>query len=700
MLFDMSQYTKILTEGTPLTIVTTSAVKQVTPAADVKEDKPKRTRRKTKAITTEPTVKEVKATEITVEKVSELIEPEPANPLDVRVEKQKNRQVSYDVGTKVGGSAKDYHAKLKELEKAFLENPTAQQLDKLAEHDESTANELANRKVVFSWFSMQAAYDRGVEVSAAYGMSLLIRRLPINVKKLNPALMNRERYMKVMEFISAELKTVVTIQQLRHVIKRLAVLGANLHTLEYYEKSIDFKTNRIDVLLEKYKEDPEFYEGLISRIKAEIELAKGYVQMYELNDQTGVRHLDTFTKFIVEPKKVTKFIDTAKTKYSTWEHYFKENTKVSDGEEEEEKPKNVRKPVWERKLPINPVRKGGPLVPEFRKPEDYLLHFNFRAVEMGIWMKDEDALAHLISSGAAYTDLAYILGIDKQHISLGNKLAMAFGARGKSKAAAHFERGFNVINFTKTRGWMGTAAHEFFHAYDYYLSQKLGINTAELLTEMVDKSVLPLEVQFAVEELLNVFREGSCTTHFTINPTNQYRISKVSRKVFEEVDGDMQAFVDYFLSDFDEKVSNSLYSYYSDSVKEKLKAKYARKRTKLLREKCEIAAILHLDKTGEQVYSVPYTIHQTRYYTNAEILDRGKKTNRYWSSDVELAARAFEAYIKTKMNEKGIVSDYLVCGLDAEAYPTGEELERINQAMEKFLEVTLPYLREEPVTTK
>lgn len=699
MLFDMSQYTKILTEATPLTIVTTSAVKQVAPA-DVKEEKPKRTRRKTKAVITEPIVKEVKATDITVEKVSELLEPEPANPLDVRVEKQKNRQVSYDVGTKVGGSAKDYHARLKELEKAFLDNPTAQQLDKLAEHDQSAANELANRKVVFSWFSMQAAYDRGVEVSAAYGMSLLIRRLPMNVKKLNSALINRERYMKVLEFISAELKTVVTIQQLRQLIKRLAVLATSKSTLDYYANGVESKTERIGTLLEKYEERPEFYEDLIIRLKGEIRLAEAYVQMYELNEQFGMRHLDTFTKFVVEPKKVSSFIISAKEKYASWEQYFTENTKVSDSEDSEDKPKTVRKPVWERQLPINPVRKGGPFVPEFRKPEDYLIYFKFRAVEMGIWMKDEDALAHLISSGAAYTDLAYLLGIDKQHISLGNKLAVAFGARGKSKAAAHYERGFNVINFTKTRGWMGTACHEFFHAYDAYLCSKLAFNDVEYVTGMADKSVLPLEVQFAVDELLNSFREGSCTTHFTINPTNQYRISKHSREVFEEVNGDIQEFVDYFLSDFDEKVSNALYGYFSDSVKERAKAKYARKRKKLLREKCEIAAILHLEKTGEQVYRVPYTIHQSRYYTNAENLDRGKKTNRYWSSDIELAARAFEAFIKTRMNEKGMVSDYLVCGLDAEAYPTGEELERINQAMEKFLEVTLPYLREEPVTTK
>ncbi|MEV6689812.1 MULTISPECIES: LPD1 domain-containing protein [Bacillati] len=41
-----------------------------------------------------------------------------------------------------------------------------------------------------------------------------------------------------------------------------------------------------------------------------------------------------------------------------------------------------------------------------------------------------------------------------------------------------------------------------------------------------------------------------------------------------------------------------------------------------------------------------------------------RKVGKYWSSNVELTARVFEAYIATKLKERNMRSDYLVYGLD------------------------------------
>lgn len=49
----------------------------------------------------------------------------------------------------------------------------------------------------------------------------------------------------------------------------------------------------------------------------------------------------------------------------------------------------------------------------------------------------------------ALMDLAYALEIDPTDIALGNRLSIAFGARGSGNALAHYEPMREVINLTK-----------------------------------------------------------------------------------------------------------------------------------------------------------------------------------------------------------------------------------------------------------
>lgn len=71
-----------------------------------------------------------------------------------------------------------------------------------------TADELASKSNVFAWFSMEDCHKRGVEVRAAYGMSLIIRRIPTNSKGLV-----RSEYMKAIELISDCFKSISTLEQ-------------------------------------------------------------------------------------------------------------------------------------------------------------------------------------------------------------------------------------------------------------------------------------------------------------------------------------------------------------------------------------------------------------------------------------------------------------------------------------------------------
>lgn len=49
-----------------------------------------------------------------------------------------------------------------------------------------------------------------------------------------------------------------------------------------------------------------------------------------------------------------------------------------------------------------------------------------------------------------------------------NVLAIAIGARGVPKSAAHYEADLNVINLTKRNGW-GAFAHEYGHFLDFFI---------------------------------------------------------------------------------------------------------------------------------------------------------------------------------------------------------------------------------------
>ena len=110
-------------------------------------------------------------------------------------------------------------------------------------------------------------------------------------------------------------------------------------------------------------------------------------------------------------------------------------------------------------------------------PEMFSEAFGFRGVEFGNWVAQganrKERQGMLNEAFDAFSDLADIIGVPSRALSLNGELAMAFGARGSGKFAAHYEPGKIVINLTKTRG-AGSLAHEFFHALDHYFQRKRG----------------------------------------------------------------------------------------------------------------------------------------------------------------------------------------------------------------------------------
>ena len=112
-------------------------------------------------------------------------------------------------------------------------------------------------------------------------------------------------------------------------------------------------------------------------------------------------------------------------------------------------------------------------------PQEFAEHFGLssqRALQYGnsLIKAQKEAQARTNEAFDALNDLAEILNLSPQALSLGGELAFAFGARGRggrNPAMAHFEPGQFIINLTRKSG-AGSLAHEWFHALDNHFAKQ------------------------------------------------------------------------------------------------------------------------------------------------------------------------------------------------------------------------------------
>jgi hypothetical protein len=118
----------------------------------------------------------------------------------------------------------------------------------------------------------------------------------------------------------------------------------------------------------------------------------------------------------------------------------------------------------------NAEREGKPQRTGNITPETFSESFGFRGVQFGNYVEGSRRQTDLNHSFDALMDLSEALGLSPKALSLDGQLGMAFGARGKGKAMAHYEPDNVVINLTKAGG-PGSLAHEWFHAADNYFNR-------------------------------------------------------------------------------------------------------------------------------------------------------------------------------------------------------------------------------------
>ena len=132
--------------------------------------------------------------------------------------------------------------------------------------------------------------------------------------------------------------------------------------------------------------------------------------------------------------------------------------------------------------------------------KSFMETFAPRGVEFGNWVPQAERQEYLNKTYDAIMDFCEVVGISPKAFFLGGRLAVAFGARGKGGALAHYEPMKEVINLTRMKG-AGSLAHEWFHALDNQLAKQKTGNTSDMATDT--KNVVREEVAQAFRDFVS-----------------------------------------------------------------------------------------------------------------------------------------------------------------------------------------------------
>jgi hypothetical protein len=103
--------------------------------------------------------------------------------------------------------------------------------------------------------------------------------------------------------------------------------------------------------------------------------------------------------------------------------------------------------------------------------------FGFRTITIGSWVnkQEQQTAANLFFD--ALCDLMDILVVPEQVISLNGTLSLAFGSGGRKHSSAHYESNTRILALAKNAGG-GSLAHEWMHAFDHYICDKLFLTSS------------------------------------------------------------------------------------------------------------------------------------------------------------------------------------------------------------------------------
>jgi hypothetical protein len=386
---------------------------------------------------------------------------------------------------------------------------------------------------------------------------------------------------------------------------------------------------------------------------------------------------------------------SAAPKPNNWDWFEKSETK-DDTKKETAAPKeqaiNTKAPLFYIK------RTGGYKIPEIT-PAEVVNKFGFAAVNYGQYVDDKWSKEHTKHFLAAISDMAEMINIDIKKANQLGKLKIAFGAKGrKGHAAAYFPQ-TKDINLTKSNG-DGSVAHEWGHYFDNVIVE---LDQQRATNQFASEGYSPdSELKTLFKELFSFIYKGN-NLYTPRVPMKFMAVESTEVPDYSYYDAENRRYVSKVveIKETIEQTINEIDFYDFAEVDE----------AKLPRQVKIFGYIIK--QFGLESYDVPmrlktsYLYHKTAYsYFQYVYLDPkstykkyiigGVRRTKYWTSAVELFARAWETWILKKLFDADRVSNYLVADIPMEdiiaegyqrPYPAGKELEYIGTFMEKIVEV-------------
>jgi hypothetical protein len=351
------------------------------------------------------------------------------------------------------------------------------------------------------------------------------------------------------------------------------------------------------------------------------------------------------------------------------------------------------------KAPLSYIKRtGGYKIPEIT-PAEVVNKFGFAAVNYGQYVDDKWSKEHTKHFLAAISDMAEMINIDIKKANQLGKLKIAFGAKGrKGHAAAYFPQ-TKDINLTKSNG-DGSVAHEWGHYFDNVIVE---LDQQRATNQFASEGYSPdSELKTLFKELFSFIYNGN-NLYTPRVPMKFMAVESTEVPDYSYYDADKRRYIAKVveIKETIEQTINEIDFYDFAEVDE----------AKLPRQVKIFGYIIK--QFGLESYDVPmrlktsYLYHKTAYsYFQYVYLDPkstykkyiigGVRRTKYWTSAVELFARAWETWILKKLFDADRVSNYLVADIPMEdiiaegyqrPYPAGKELEYIGTFMEKIVEV-------------
>ncbi|WP_432468782.1 CLCA_X family protein [Agarivorans sp. Z349TD_8] len=105
--------------------------------------------------------------------------------------------------------------------------------------------------------------------------------------------------------------------------------------------------------------------------------------------------------------------------------------------------------------------------------------FGFAGLSIGAWVTAQEKVLAANLLFDALADLAFLLNLPPQALGLRGHLNLAFGHGGQRLAQAHYALNSRTLALAKNAG-AGALAHEWWHAFDHYMADKLFVEPAAI----------------------------------------------------------------------------------------------------------------------------------------------------------------------------------------------------------------------------